>query len=141
MAAYDSKCKFYTIPKIRINATDGANCFNKTRHTGYGESTFRLHDEVDGAALLVAAEAVEEALLVVDREGRCLLVVEGAEACVLGTRAALQRHLPADDVGQAEARAQFVEEAGRERHPLRWPPHRRHAIGDSGDRYRPPAGV
>ena len=75
-----------------------------------------LHDEAHGIALLVAAEAVEEALLVVDREGRRLLVVERAEAGVLRARPAFQRDLAADDLGQAEARAQFVEEARGEGH-------------------------
>jgi hypothetical protein len=49
-----------------------------------------LHDEVDGAAALLAAEAVEEAALGVDVEARRLLLVEGAEA---GERAAATREL------------------------------------------------
>src|SRR3546814_14120609 len=38
---------------------------------------FGIHHEVDGAAVRAAAEAVVEALLVDDREGGRLLVVEG----------------------------------------------------------------
>src|SRR3546814_13556238 len=43
----------------------------------------RVHHEVDGAAVRAAAEAVEEALVVADREGGRLLVVEGAEPGML----------------------------------------------------------
>jgi hypothetical protein len=58
-----------------------------------------------------ASEAVEKALLVADREGWRLLVVERAEAGVLRARLPFQRDLAADDLGQVEARSQFVEEA------------------------------
>ena len=77
---------------------------------------FGLHHEAHGIAMGAAAEAVKEALLVVDREGRRLLVMERAEASILRPRAALQHDLAPDDVGHAEARAQFVEEARREGH-------------------------
>src|SRR5262249_55322958 len=47
---------------------------------GFGEGeAFRLHDEVEDVALLLATEAVEKALLGVHAEARGLLLVEGAE--------------------------------------------------------------
>jgi hypothetical protein len=66
--------------------------------------------------MLAAAEAVIEALLVVDREGRRLLVVERAEAGIFRPRPPLERDLAADDVAQTHARAQLVEEARGEGH-------------------------
>ena len=87
---------------------------------GEGE-TFGLHHEAHGIAMRAAAEAVKESLLVVDGEGRRLLGVERAEAGILRSRTALQHDLSSDDVGHAEARAQFVEEARREGHRLKWP--------------------
>ena len=67
---------------------------------------FGCHEK--GDAVGTATEAVKEALLVVDCEGRRLLVMERAEAGILRPRTALQHDLASDDVGHAEARAQFV---------------------------------
>jgi len=75
-----------------------------------------LHDEADDVAGGTAAEAVEEALLVVDREARRLLLVERTAGLELALGAALQRHPLADHVGHLEAGAQLFEEAGRKGH-------------------------
>ena len=40
--------------------------------------TLRFHDEIDGAAVGAAAEAVVKTLFVIDREGRRFFLVEGA---------------------------------------------------------------
>jgi hypothetical protein len=66
--------------------------------------------------MLAAAEAVEEALLVADRERGRLLVMERAQAGIFRTGLALERDLAADHVAQAEARAQFIEKARGEAH-------------------------
>jgi len=42
-----------------------------------------LHDEVDGAAVLVADEAAEGVLFIVEGEGGVVVVVEGAEGFVM----------------------------------------------------------
>ena len=75
-----------------------------------------LHDEADDVAGGAAAEAVEEALLVVDREARRLLLVERTAGLELTLGAALQRNPLAEHVGHLEAGAQLFEEAGRKGH-------------------------
>ena len=57
---------------------------------------FRLHDEAEDVAVLAGREAVIEALLVVDREGGSLLLVEGRQPLPF-TPGALQGHAPGDD--------------------------------------------
>ena len=56
-----------------------------------------LHDEIDDAAALFAAEAVADLLVGRDRERAGLFVVEGAEAEVVRTLFR-QRYIVADDV-------------------------------------------
>ena len=68
------------------------------------------HREADDVAMRAAAEAVEEALVVVDGEGRRLLVMERAQAGMLAALAD-QAHAPADHFGTGEARAKLVKEA------------------------------
>src|SRR3546814_18428507 len=75
----------------------------------------RVHHEVDGAAVRAAAEAVVEALVVADRAGGRLLVVEGAEPGMLAP-ALHQLHPPADHRRQRQAVAQLVEKFRLERH-------------------------
>ena len=74
-----------------------------------------LHDEADDVAMRAAAEAVEEALVLVDREGGRLLVVERAEAGMLAP-APHQLHPAGDHAGERDAAAQLVQELRRERH-------------------------
>src|SRR5579883_251213 len=74
-----------------------------------------LHDEADDVAMRAAAEAMEEALVLDDVEGGRLLLVEGAEADEVA--AALRQPDPTPDhLGERRARAQLVEEGGREGH-------------------------
>ena len=56
-----------------------------------------LHDEVEGVAALLAAEAVEQALARADLEGRGLLVVEGAEALEVAAARVAQLEVLGDD--------------------------------------------
>ena len=74
-----------------------------------------VHDEVEGAAVGFAAEAVIEALVFVDGEGRGLFLVERAQAQML---AALfdQLDVAADDVGEPGAGAKFFQELIGEGH-------------------------
>ena len=62
-----------------------------------------------------AAEAMVEALFVIDGEGGRLLLVERAAGLPLPA-GALQLHLPPDKGGERGPRAQFVEELGGESH-------------------------
>src|SRR6185312_1605600 len=84
---------------------------------GEGE-TLGLHHEADRVAVFAAAEAVEEAFLVADGERRRLLIMERAQSGKLGGVLALERDLAADDVAQADARTQLIEEARGEGHAL-----------------------
>ena len=77
----------------------------------------RLHDEADDVAMRAAAEAVIEALVLDDAEGRRLLVVKGTEADIFAP-APDELDPPADDFGERQALAQLVEEAGRKGHRL-----------------------
>jgi hypothetical protein len=73
-------------------------------------------DELEDVAADAAAEAVEEAALAIDVEGRRLLVVERTQALV-GAADAAQRHRLLDDLDDVGLEAQVVEEAlGKERH-------------------------
>ncbi len=83
--------------------------------------------------MFAAAEAVIEALLVVDREARRLLVVERAEAGELRARAPLQRDLAADDVAETQSGSQLVEEARGEGHALKMTLAASYRYEDSGD--------
>ncbi len=74
-----------------------------------------LHEEREDVAVLAGGEAVVEALLVVDREGRRLLHLERGEALELAP-SALQRNLAPHDLADAEPRANFVQEIGRIAH-------------------------
>src|SRR5690606_36352047 len=83
---------------------------------GFGEAeAVRTHHEADGVAVRPAAEAVVEALLVADGEGRRLLVVEGAEAGMFAAPAD-QPHLAADGPDQGYPFAQLFQETRREAH-------------------------
>ncbi len=73
------------------------------------------HDEADDVAVRTAAEAMEEALVLVKGEGRRFLVVERAQPDMLAA-ALLQAHAAAHRIGQADTGAQFVEELDRKRH-------------------------
>src|SRR5690606_1268447 len=75
---------------------------------GKGQSA-AAHDEADHIAMGAAAEAVEEALLVVDGEGRGLLVAERAEAGEFPP-ALDQPHGPAHNARQWQPVAQFLKE-------------------------------
>src|ERR1700691_4181632 len=62
-----------------------------------------------------AAEAVKEALVLDDVEGRRLLVMERAKAAVLAA-APGQPHAPANQFAERDAAAQFVEKSRRKGH-------------------------
>ena len=76
------------------------------------------HREADDVAMGAAAEAVEEALLVVDVEAGRLLVVERARRLELAPRPD-QPHALADHVGQGQPCPQLFKELRRKRHGLR----------------------
>src|SRR5690606_27713341 len=83
-----------------------------------------LHDEGEDVPLLLAAEAVEEALRRVHVEGGRLLLVEGTEPLVVVAGLA-ELHVPADhrdDVGSLPDLADDV--LGNQSHGLAaaWPP-------------------
>src|SRR5690625_570438 len=63
----------------------------------------RTHHEVVNVTLGLAAEAVEEALVAVDVEGRGLLVVNRAQALQLAPSGRLESHLLADHLGDVKA--------------------------------------
>src|SRR5437660_286494 len=69
------------------------------------------HEEPEGIAAGVTAEAMEDAALGIDGEGRGLLGMEGAEPLpvLAGT---LEVHELADQLHDVQARADFVEELG-----------------------------
>ena len=77
-----------------------------------------LHHEVESAAVGAAAEAMVEALVLVDRERRRLLVVKWAQAKLLAP-ALDQPHPPADQLGKPGARPYIVEKRRRDRHYAR----------------------
>ena len=86
-------------------------------HAGLGRKLLdRVHElhaalvgeEADRVAVRAAAEAMVEALVVVDGEARRLLVVERAAGLPLAARAD-QLHRRRDHGGQHGPRAQFVE--------------------------------
>src|SRR5690606_1771634 len=85
-----------------------------------GETLYRLrkrqmvdaHREADHVAMRAAAKAVEEALVVIDGEGRRLLVVEGAESRILPSRGDTS-HAPTDHFRAAEASPNLVKKPGR----------------------------
>jgi hypothetical protein len=74
---------------------------------GEGE-VLHLHQERDGVAALLAAEAVEAAAIRADVEGRGLFVVEGTEAFVVGTRL-LQRDEASDQADDVDAIADLLD--------------------------------
>ncbi len=74
-----------------------------------------LLQEGDQVAVLAAGEAVIKALLVIDVEGGRFLLGEGRQAGELAALTA-QFHRPADDIGQAKARLDLVEESFVEPH-------------------------
>jgi hypothetical protein len=75
----------------------------------FGEAqALGVHDEAENVAVLSAREAVIEALLVVHREGRSLLLIEGTEADEFAATA-LQRHATRDDGRHRQARADFIQ--------------------------------
>jgi hypothetical protein len=76
-----------------------------------------LHDKIDDVAMRATAEAMIELLVVVDGEGWAFLAVERAAGLELAPGAD-HPHLAADDLGQGEARAQFIQVARGNRHAL-----------------------
>ena len=68
-----------------------------------------FHDEIKSAAVLAAAEAVIEALFLVDGERRRLFLVERAQAEMLAALLG-QLDAAADNVGQPGSRAQILQE-------------------------------
>ena len=102
----------------------GIGGYRGDRHAGLrGGSLHRLdesealglHDEVENVAVLAAGETVIEPLLVVDREGRRLFLLEGREPLEL-LAGAFQLHAAADDFRNRKAGAQFFKKLGREAH-------------------------
>src|SRR4051794_11354889 len=73
------------------------------------------HRETDDVAMGATAEAVEEALLVVDVETGGFFVVERAR-CLEFTPRPDQPHALADHVGQGQPRSQLFKELWRKRH-------------------------
>src|SRR5262249_56281394 len=98
------------------------------------------HDEAERVAAGAAAEAVEDAALRIDREGRGLLGVERTESLPM-LAGALQVHDLPDELHDIEPRADLVEELRTEVHlriapgPRRWRPPRLPA----GRRHGPPS--
>ena len=91
--------------------------------------------ELEGIAAGVAAEAVEEVQLRVDREGGRLLLVEGAEA-LPALAGALERHDRPHEVHEIHARPDLVQDLGGHSHRLalrpgtaRGPRRRREPLG------------
>ena len=80
---------------------------------------FDLHNEIDDAAALLAAEAVVDLLFRRNGEGRRLFIVERTQAEKIGALAG-QRDITADDVHNITAGDQLVQKTLRERH--RTPP-------------------
>ncbi len=78
---------------------------------------FGFHDEIENAAVLLRGEIEPGLLLVVDEEGRRLLLVERREALELAPRAH-ELDAPADDFRNRKPGFQFVEELGREAHGI-----------------------
>ena len=79
------------------------------------------HGEPDHVAMFAAAETVEEALFVADRERRGFLAVERAQPDMLAP-APGEAHRAPDALADRQARPQVVEKAGRVTHA---PPARR----------------
>ena len=75
------------------------------------------HDEADDIAVGAAAEAVEEALVLVHGEGGRLLLVEWAEPEQFAP-AAQEPHAFADHAFQRNACTNLVQKLRRKRHPL-----------------------
>ena len=76
-----------------------------------------LHQERDDVAVLAGGEVVVKALLVVDGEGRRLLLLERRQPLELPPRL-LQLDAPAHDFRNRKPGAQLFEELGREAHGL-----------------------
>src|SRR5439155_13860615 len=82
------------------------------RADGLGEAEpVVAHEEPEGIAAGVTAEAMEDAALGIDGEGRGLLGMEGAEPLPV-LAGALEVHELADQLHDVQARADFVEELG-----------------------------
>ena len=75
-----------------------------------------LHDKADDIAMGAAAEAVEKGLIVVDREGWRLLLVERTEPHMLMS-APGQAHATPHHIADRHARANVVEKLRRQAHP------------------------
>ena len=102
----------------------GVGRHRRQRHAGHrGEAldrlgerdAFGLHHEVEDVAVLAGGEVVIKSLLVVDREGRRLLLLERRQPLPLLPRL-LQLHAPAHDFRNRKPGAQLIEELGREAH-------------------------
>src|SRR5450830_1792642 len=66
--------------------------------------------------MLAGREVVEEALVVVDEEGRRLLLREGRQTDIFAALP-FQLHRPPDHVGRPKAGLQFIDESLVETHP------------------------
>jgi hypothetical protein len=97
---------------------------HRHRHAGLpGQPLDRLgeahalgeHDEVENVAVLARGEVKPHRLLVVDEEGRRLLLVERRQPLKLAPGFA-QFHAPADDFRDRKPRPQLVEKLRRESH-------------------------
>ena len=79
------------------------------------------HDEADHIAMGAAAEAVEEPLVLADRERRGLFIVERAEAGCFAAALANEPHPAPDHIADRDPRAQILQKPWREGHPLTAP--------------------
>lgn len=74
-----------------------------------------LLQEGNDVAMLSGRKVMEKALVVIDEEGRRLLLGEGRQADILASLT-LELHRPPDDVGRPKAGLQFFKEAIVEAH-------------------------
>gem|GEM_PF-4885504 len=81
-------------------------------------NTFRLHDEIEDAAVLAGGEIEPGLLLVVHEEGRRFLLVERRQALPLASRAHKFNAL-ADDFRDRQPGFQLIEELRRKAHSLK----------------------
>ena len=89
----------------------GSECTN-----GLDEAqVLRLHDEIEYRAVLAAAEAVVESLLVVDGERRRFFLMKRAQAEKFPP-VPLESDAPADDIGQPQPCPQLIKESGGKAH-------------------------
>ncbi len=131
--------------RARLGLARGARIGGGHAHPGLGgELLDRIHEaqplvigeEPDRIPMRSATETMVEALVVVDREARRLLVMERAARLVLAPRA-LHLHMPPDQRGQRDPRSQFVQPLRGEGHCSGLPPDTRGTEGFSPPRAPP----